>query len=60
LAFAFEVADAGIRSLECFVLHQHGLNEGIWGIGRLSHAIPDKAFRLGITLRVLERGETVE
>jgi hypothetical protein len=59
-AFSLEVADAGIRSLERLILYQHRLNERIRGVGSLSQAIPDQAFGLGITLRVLESGEAVE
>src|SRR5215475_7130210 len=47
-------------SFERFVLHQHGLDQRIGGVGGLPQAIPDQAFGLGIALGVLQRGQAVE
>ena len=57
---AFELADAGVRPLERFVLHQHRLHQCVRGIGRLPQSVLDHTFGLRIALGVFQRSEAIE
>jgi len=53
-------ANALIRPLEGFVLHQRGLHQRIGRVGGAPEPLHDGPFGIGIALRALERGETIE
>ena len=57
---ALELTDAGIRPLERFVLHQHGLDECIRRVRRLPQSIPDQTFSLAVALCIFKGGEAIK
>ena len=55
-----ERADAGVRALERFVLHQDGLHQGVSRIGGLAQPILDGAFGLRIARGIFKRCEAIK
>jgi len=60
LAAVLKIANTRVRSLERLILHQDGLNQRIWSVGRLPQAIVDQALGLRIAFCIFESGEPVE
>ena len=56
----FELADAGLGALEHLVLHQHGLDQRIGGVGRALKAVVDRLLGPRIARGVLQRDKAVE
>ena len=56
----FKLADARVRALERFVLHQHGLHQRVGRVGSLPQAVPDQALGVRIALGILQRRQAVE
>ena len=46
LRAAFEFLNAGVGAFECFVLHQHGLHEGVDGVRRTAQTLHDCGLRV--------------
>jgi hypothetical protein len=57
---SLELADARVRLLQRFVLHQRGLHQRVERVRRALQSFVDRAHRVGVARRAFQRRQTIE